>query len=98
MSKSVPTRDEVITGAVRTGEGDRRSVLVREERALDRVIVGLSLDLLRKLVREVLSEAVVLARARATYRLADLRDGLRETSLHLDRDLVGADVRAAEVV
>ena len=72
MSKSVPTSDDVIKAPSAPVNSILARILIREERALDGVVVALNLDLLRELIGEVLSETVVLTCARATDRLADL--------------------------
>ncbi len=97
MSKSVPTSDEVMTvpSAPVKVTADAFSL---EKNAPSTGWLSPWALICFELVGDVLSEAVVLAGAGPADWLADVDHGVGEAPLHLDGDLIGADVRTAEAV
>jgi hypothetical protein len=98
MSNSVPTREDVITSPSTPVKVMLRAFSFEKNAPSTGCSTPCALILLRQLVGEILGEAVVLTSPRAADRLADRGHGVRELPLHLDRDLVCADVGPAEVV
>lgn len=98
MSKSVPTRDDVIrlpSAAVKLMDA---AFSFERNAPSTGWSTPCALICLESLVGEVLGEAVVLAGARAADRLAEPGNRPGKLALHLYRELVGADVGASKVV